>query len=59
MFALVEVEPNGIIPRHTHPGVESSDIVSGSGTLSVRGQPDRVLKAGVSRVPAATADKSS
>ncbi len=42
----VEIEPNGIVARHTHPGVESSYIVSGSSTLSVKGQPDRVIRAG-------------
>jgi quercetin dioxygenase-like cupin family protein len=42
----VEIEPNGIVARHTHPGVESSYIASGSSTLSVKGQPDRVVKAG-------------
>jgi quercetin dioxygenase-like cupin family protein len=42
----VDIEPNGVVPRHTHPGVESSYLVSGGCTLSVQGQPDRVLKAG-------------
>jgi quercetin dioxygenase-like cupin family protein len=42
----VDIEPNAVVPRHTHPGVESSYLVSGSSTLSVQGQPDRVLKAG-------------
>jgi quercetin dioxygenase-like cupin family protein len=42
----VEIEPNAVIARHTHPGVESSYISSGSSTLSVEGQPDRVVKAG-------------
>jgi quercetin dioxygenase-like cupin family protein len=42
----VEIKPNAVIARHTHPGVESSYIASGSSTLSVQGQPDRVVKAG-------------
>lgn len=42
----IEIEPNALVPRHTHPGVESGYIVSGSSTLSVQGQPDRVIKAG-------------
>ena len=42
----VDIEPNGVVPRHTHPGVESSYLVSGGCTFSVEGQPDRVLKAG-------------
>jgi quercetin dioxygenase-like cupin family protein len=42
----IEIDANAIVARHTHPGVESSYIVSGGSTLSVKGQPDRVLKAG-------------
>jgi quercetin dioxygenase-like cupin family protein len=42
----VDIEPNALIARHTHPGVESGYLVSGSSTLSVKGQPDRVLKPG-------------
>jgi quercetin dioxygenase-like cupin family protein len=42
----VEIEPNAQVPRHTHPGVESGYLIAGSGTLSVKGQPDRVVKAG-------------
>lgn len=42
----IDIDANALIPRHTHPGVESSYIVSGSSTLSVKGQPDRVLNAG-------------
>ena len=46
VLVAVDIEPNGVVPRHTHPGVESSFRVSGSCTLSVEGQPDRVLQAG-------------
>jgi quercetin dioxygenase-like cupin family protein len=42
----IEIDANVIVARHTHPGVESSYIASGGSTLSVKGQPDRVLKAG-------------
>ena len=39
--------------RHTHPGVDTGYVLSGSGTLMVEGQPDRQLKAGDSyAVPA-------
>jgi quercetin dioxygenase-like cupin family protein len=51
----VDIEPDALIARHTHPGVESGFLVSGVSTLSVRGQPDRVLKAGDGyQVPPAT-----
>ena len=42
----VEIEPNAVVDWHTHPGVESSYIDSGSSTLMVKGQPNRTLKAG-------------
>ena len=42
----VEIDPNAAIARHTHPGIESSYIVSGGSILSVKGQPDREVKAG-------------
>jgi quercetin dioxygenase-like cupin family protein len=34
------------IGYHTHPGDEAGYIVKGSLTLKVKGQPDRILKAG-------------
>jgi quercetin dioxygenase-like cupin family protein len=46
ILAVVDVEPNALIPRHTHPGVESAFFQSGGGTLSVKGQADRLMKAG-------------
>jgi quercetin dioxygenase-like cupin family protein len=42
----IDIDANALVARHTHPGVESSYIVSGGSTLSVKGQPDRVVKAG-------------
>ena len=42
----IDIDAGALVPRHTHPGVESSYLVSGSGTLSVKGQPDRQLAAG-------------
>lgn len=44
--AMAEIDPGFLVARHTHPGVESAYVVEGSATLSVQGQPDRVLKAG-------------
>jgi quercetin dioxygenase-like cupin family protein len=41
-----EIPPNGLVARHTHPGVESTIFATGGGTLSVKGQPDRFVKAG-------------
>jgi quercetin dioxygenase-like cupin family protein len=46
VLVAVDIEPDALIARHTHPGVESGFLVSGVSTLSVRGQADRVLKPG-------------
>lgn len=44
--ALVEIEPGAVVARHTHPGIESSYVLEGTLTLSVKGSPDRTLRAG-------------
>lgn len=46
LLARSEIAPGFLIARHTHPGVESSYLLEGGGTLSVKGRPDRELKAG-------------
>jgi quercetin dioxygenase-like cupin family protein len=43
---LVEIDPNALVPRHTHPGVESGYILEGGGTFGMKGQPDRPVSAG-------------
>ena len=53
--AMAEVAAGVVVARHTHPGVETGYFVSGGGTLMVKGQPDREVKAGDSYlVPAET-----
>jgi quercetin dioxygenase-like cupin family protein len=42
----VEVEPNILVGRHTHPGIEAGYIVSGEVSLPIEGQPTKVYKAG-------------
>jgi quercetin dioxygenase-like cupin family protein len=42
----VELDPGVFIPRHTHPGVESSYILEGGLDLAVQGQATRKVKAG-------------
>jgi len=44
--ASVEIDPEAVIPRHTHPGIEAAFIVEGGAELSVAGQPVRQVKAG-------------
>ena len=45
ILVTAEIGPGAIVARHTHPGVESAYIMEGEGTLLVKGQPDRVVKA--------------
>jgi len=42
----VEIDPGVAVPRHTHPGIESSYVLEGGFELPVQGQPTRMLKAG-------------
>ena len=42
----VEIDAGVTIPRHTHPGIESSYVLEGGFELPVQGQPTRILKAG-------------
>jgi quercetin dioxygenase-like cupin family protein len=42
----VDLEAGAPIARHTHPGVESSYIVSGSTELTVEGEGTRIYNAG-------------
>jgi quercetin dioxygenase-like cupin family protein len=51
----VEIDAGVAVPRHTHPGVESAYCLDGSAQLSIKGQPDRLIKAGDSfQVPTET-----
>ena len=43
---VVKIQPNGVIPRHTHPGIESGYVQDGEVVLSVAGKPDATAKAG-------------
>lgn len=40
-----EFEAGFKVARHTHPGVENGFLLTGGGVLSVKGQPDRGIKA--------------
>src|SRR5271166_293386 len=42
----VDLDAGTLIPRHTHPGIESSYVVEGGLELSVDGQGTRTFKAG-------------
>jgi len=52
---MIEVAPNATVPRHTHPGIESSYILEGELDLVIEGKPPTRFKAGDSfTVPANT-----
>ena len=42
----IEIEPDAVVARHTHPGIESSYLVEGGIDLSVDGEGARTLKPG-------------
>ena len=46
ILMTVEIAPNAVIARHTHPGVESSVVMEGEVMLEVEGQPARTYKVG-------------
>jgi quercetin dioxygenase-like cupin family protein len=46
VIVQVEIDANFVVPRHTHPGIESSYVLEGTTVLKIDGQPDRDLKAG-------------
>ncbi|MFO1114072.1 MAG: cupin domain-containing protein [Beijerinckiaceae bacterium] len=42
----VEIDPNVMVGRHTHPGIEAGYVVSGEIELPIEGQPTKTVKAG-------------
>jgi quercetin dioxygenase-like cupin family protein len=42
----IEIEPGATIARHTHPGIESSYIISGSTELAIEGEGAKTYNAG-------------
>ena len=44
--ARVDLEAGALVPRHTHPGIESTFVVEGALELSVDGQGTRTFKTG-------------
>lgn len=55
ILATVDIKPGTVVPRHTHPGLESTYVLDGELNLAVKGQEPRTYKAGDSfQVPAET-----
>ena len=46
ILMTLEAPEGTVIPRHTHPGIESSVVTEGELELEVQGQPLRRLSAG-------------
>ena len=46
LLVATEIEPNAVVARHTHPGIESAYVLAGGGELAVKGMPTRQVKAG-------------
>jgi quercetin dioxygenase-like cupin family protein len=46
VLAVVEIDGGIAVPRHTHPGVESTYVLDGDVELMVQGQAARTMKAG-------------
>ena len=48
LLVLIEIAPNFVVARHTHPGIETGLVQDGQVTLTVDGQPEKTVKAGES-----------
>jgi quercetin dioxygenase-like cupin family protein len=46
ILGKAEIAPGGETGRHTHPGIETGYVLSGSTTLEVEGEGTKILKAG-------------
>jgi len=46
VIALVEIAPNAVIGKHTHPGVDSGVLQSGDIVLNAEGRSEQIVKPG-------------
>jgi quercetin dioxygenase-like cupin family protein len=50
---IIDIDAGGLVPRHTHPGLETLYILEGEMDLLVEDQPDKHMKPGDSgQIPA-------
>jgi quercetin dioxygenase-like cupin family protein len=54
LLVLIEIAPNFVIARHTHPGIETGYVLDGEVILTVDGQGEKTVKAGESYTNPAT-----
>ena len=45
---LIEIVPNGVVPRHTHPGGEVGYVLEGSVEFTMGAEPPKIFKQGES-----------
>jgi quercetin dioxygenase-like cupin family protein len=48
LLVLIEIAPNFVVAKHTHPGLETGLVQEGQVTLTYDGQPEKTVKAGES-----------
>jgi quercetin dioxygenase-like cupin family protein len=46
LLVLIEIAPNFVVGKHTHPGIETGYVADGEVTLAIDGQGEKTLKAG-------------
>lgn len=46
VMVQIEVAAGTLVPPHTHPGIESTCVLEGSGELRIDGEPPRLLQPG-------------
>jgi quercetin dioxygenase-like cupin family protein len=46
LLVMIEIVPNGVVARHTHPGVEVGYVLDGSVEFSIEGQPPKLFRQG-------------
>lgn len=53
VLGLAEIAPGGSIGRHSHFGIETGYAISGTSSMRIDGEPEKILRAGESYVIAA------
>jgi quercetin dioxygenase-like cupin family protein len=48
LLVQIEIAPNFVVAKHTHPGLETGLVQDGQITLTYDGQPEKIVKAGES-----------
>ncbi len=46
LLVMIDIAPNFVVAKHTHPGLETGYVADGQITLTYDGQPEKTLKAG-------------